>query len=315
MGGLSGSLRAESTGQSDFVEVPVSADTSLMEWTPDFNLGGQSDLPAGTLGANAGTMRSRVLLRFDLREFPAGLRVESAFVRWEVTREPVVPPVASFGLHRVLVGWEEGQGSGNLPGGERAVAGESTWGSQAFGTSNWSEPGMGSGVDYEVLPDATEEVSGLGMYEFEVGAQGVATVQGWIEDPSRNHGWLLRTDDESVARSARRWGSREGGKGAVLRMRVTGMEMAPRFTGIEVMGDEVRLRFVGANGVTYDMQATAEPGAAEWPVIETLPPVEGGEERMVTLTGPLAAQQYYRLFRRPRRARGVRRRLRPSWAR
>lgn len=291
------------------------ADTSLMEWTPDFNLGGQSDLPAGTLGANAGRMRSRVLVRFDLGGFPAGLQVETAFVRWEVTREPVVPPVARFGLHRVLVGWEEGRGTGGLPGGEAALAGESTWGSKAYGTLNWSEPGMGLGVDYQAIPDATEEVSGQGMYEFEVGAQGVATIQGWIEDPSRNHGWLLRTEDESVARSARRWGSREGGKGAVLRIRVTSLEMAPRFTGIEVMGDEVRLRFVGANGVTYDLQATAEPGAAEWPVIETLPPMAGGEERVVTLSGALAAQQYYRLFRKPRRARGVRRRLRPSWER
>lgn len=305
-------VMAQPTGTSELVEVAVSADTSLMEWTPEFNLGGQSDLPAGTLGANAGTLRSRVLVRFDLAGLPPGGVVEAAFVRWKVTREPVAPAMTRFGLHRVLVPWEEGQGTGPLPGGAPALVGESTWGSQASGGSSWSEPGLGPGTDFEAIADATESVSGLGVYEFEVGAQGVSTVQDWLGNPSRNHGWLLRTEDESVARSARRWGSREGGQGAVLRIRLGGWEAAPRFTGIEVGEDEVRLHWVGAKGVTYELQASADPGAVVWPVADILLPMEGGEERTVTLPGRLAAERYYRLFRRPRRGRGGRGRLRPS---
>jgi hypothetical protein len=46
-----------------------------------------------------------------------------------------------------------------------------------------------------------------------------ADVQSWLG--TANHGWLLLSDDEGTIRTARRFGSKEGGTGARLTVEYT----------------------------------------------------------------------------------------------
>jgi hypothetical protein len=161
-----------------------------------------------------------MLLRFDVEaELTAGATIKAAFLRLTVARVPASPSPSQFGLHRVMVAWQEGDKQGGSPGGAAATSGETTWSERLRGEAAWSEPGGRRGADFELEPSATEAIEGLGTYEFELGAKGVAEIQGWLADPAQNHGWALIAKDEVTARTARRFATRESGKGPVLVIR------------------------------------------------------------------------------------------------
>lgn len=193
----------------EIIALPLARDTGLFELDPDFNLGTQRDLPAGALGDMGDRRRCRILFQVDLTPLPEG-EVMAARYRVEVTMEPQSGRRAStFALHRILVPWSEGRQRGDLPGGQPAEEGETTWAARAHPDLGWSLPGGALGVDYAADPSATAEVSRTGEVVFAFNAKGRADLESMRDDPASNHGWVLLSQSEDEPKTARRFASRE----------------------------------------------------------------------------------------------------------
>src|SRR3954471_4718429 len=99
-----------STRSDTIITLKPSADTALFELNPDLNLGGGTDMPAGS---TAETNRSRALIRFNLSQIPANATVSSASLTVTVDKVPSSGVGSVFGLYRVLKNWGEGTGVAN----------------------------------------------------------------------------------------------------------------------------------------------------------------------------------------------------------
>jgi len=189
-----------------------SADTSLMEIAPTNNNGGQAWLLSGKIQNDV--YRVRALMKFDFSGLPTNAIVLSARLTVEVTRQPGDGLAnAPFGLYRMLRPWGEGNKVAiTVPGqGLPATDGEATWGHAFFPTNAWSAPGGASGVDFSDSESSFQFIYGTGQspYHFESTPELVADVQGWVNNPQINYGWMLLCDNEATIFTARRFGSRE----------------------------------------------------------------------------------------------------------
>src|SRR6476660_1094129 len=116
--------------RADTAVLTASADTTLIETAPDNNLGGAPIVNSGT---TQNFTRNRGLFRFDFTgQIPPGSHITRVDFIVEVTGQPkddFTP--SSFGLHRVLRAWGEGDKVSPDPShpgqGAPATAGEATW--------------------------------------------------------------------------------------------------------------------------------------------------------------------------------------------
>jgi len=199
--------------QAMVTNIAIEADTFIVARSPANNVGGGTHVAVGRDGS-AGDGRRRGLFRFDLSGIPPGAVVISATFRASVVGAPLTGSVNStFALHRVAAEWGEGDNSvGPFPQqGSPASTGEVTWNSRQHGIAAWSA----GGGDYDATAAASTFVSGVGSYAWaDTGL--VAVVQGWIDDPSANHGVIMFSQLEGTGRTARKFGSREGGTPSIL---------------------------------------------------------------------------------------------------
>ena len=112
------------------------------------------------------------------------------------------PDSRTVELHRLLADWGEGTSSGRGSGGA-STPGDVTWIHRFFPTELWDSPGG----DFEPAVSATVSVGDTGSYTWGPTPQMGADVQGWLDSPSSNFGWLLK-GDEGI-RSTKRFDSRE----------------------------------------------------------------------------------------------------------
>ena len=191
---------------------PVS-DTTLTEFAPNNNLGGTAFVNAGSSGVNANGARNRALYRFDFSSIPANSKIKSAAVTLEVAFAPGAAQSSSFALHRMLRSWGEGDKDSTgeqSPGvGLPATANEATWNSPfAFTTNTWTAPGASN--DFSSTVSSRTDVYDVGDFPvFSSTAQLVADVQYWLDHPTNNFGWMLKTESEDVFFTARRFTSHE----------------------------------------------------------------------------------------------------------
>lgn len=197
--------------KADTVYLRPSADTTLHEYFPDNNLGAQIHFNAGTTQNGP---RTRGLMAFDIAAaIPPGSTINSVSLTLEVVGQPVDGDAPSnFGLHRMLVGWGEGAGSGNPPFlGRPAMPGEANWTHRLAGSTPWAAPGGLAGVDFMAQFSSDTFIYGVNFspYLFDTTARLVADVQLWLDQPAQNFGWMLLTQSENEIFSARRFASRE----------------------------------------------------------------------------------------------------------
>lgn len=174
--------------------------------------------PAGTIANGAGMyifvgttaqpLDRRALVAFDVAgEIPAGATILSAELILQASRVASADEQA-ITLHAVTESW--GEGTSDAPGqegaGTAAAPGDATWLHRMAPGTLWAQEG-GSFV-----PGASAmlAVGGLGSYSWGSTPDMVNDVQGWLDDPSSNFGWLLLMSD-GVSGSAKRFNSRENG--------------------------------------------------------------------------------------------------------
>ena len=155
-------------------------------------------------GNNNRRLARRALIAFDVAgNIPAGSTITTVSLTLNVSRtqaggEPVE-------LHRLLADWGEGAsvGAGNQGGGGAAAPGDATWIHRFSGGETWAAPGG----DFSPTVSANITV-GVGGAHTWSSAQMVADVQGWLNDPSSNFGWLL-SGPEAGPQTAKRFDSKE----------------------------------------------------------------------------------------------------------
>jgi hypothetical protein len=163
-------------------------------------------------GSNMHGSRNRGLVKFDISEIPSGSVITSATISVSVVGIPTDGPASSvFEFHRMLRSWGEGSelpliGAGQ---GFPATTNEATWNDRfAFADAPWLNPGGEEDVDWSTSITTAKTISDENYYTFAEG-QTAADIQYWLDSPEQNFGWMLKSSDEAVFSSARRFGSRE----------------------------------------------------------------------------------------------------------
>jgi hypothetical protein len=242
--------------------------------------GSAADMVIGTQGANVGFKKSRGLIQFDVSSIPAGAVVTFVTLRLTATRSPLSPAASDFHLHRMLRPWD------GL---------ESTWSVRLDPDENWETPGGQPGTDYAEASSASVHVTGTGGYTFGSTSGLVADVNAWLANPASNHGWLVKTEDESVAFTARRWSSREAASGApVLEVQFEPAAPPVSISSTAIVGTDFCLRFNARPGKSYVVERRERVDSGSWDVVTTLPPAaEAGEVAVCDALG--AGPRFYRV--------------------
>lgn len=183
--------------------------------------------PAGALSNGAGqslfagltndTFVRRAILHFDLASsaIPAASTIDS--VRLTLNMRRTIAGSRTVALHRVTADWgEAGSNAGGAEGmGAPAQPGDATWIHQFYDTDLWAAPGG----DFAAAASASVPVGNVGPYTWGSTAQLVADVQGWLDNPASNLGWIL-IGDESAKATAKQFDSRESSVGIRPELRV-----------------------------------------------------------------------------------------------
>ncbi len=145
----------------------------------------------------------RTLLAFDVAgNIPAGATILSAKLTLYLSKT-FKASEQTVALHRVLANWGEGasDATGEEGGGANAAAGDATWRHTFFNTQFWTN----LGGDYTPAASANQTVADTGsFYTWGSTPEMVADVQGWLNAPANNFGWLLMSN-ESANGSAKRF--------------------------------------------------------------------------------------------------------------
>ena len=159
------------------------------------------------VGNNAGGQARRTVISFDIAgDIPVGSTIQNVTLTLRMSRTRAGPE--TINLHRLLADWGEGtsNASGNEGTGTSSASEDATWVHRFFNSASWSTPGG----DFSSAFSASTSVGGLGSYTWGSTSQLVADIQGWVDDPSSNFGWIL-IGDEAASQTAKRFDSRENG--------------------------------------------------------------------------------------------------------
>jgi hypothetical protein len=202
-------------GSAGAVTVDLGAlkDTTIFQNNPDNSAGGQTQFFSGT---NSATSPRRALIAFDIAgSIPAGSTITS--VDLMLTLSQVAGGgmgggggSPTIGLHEIGQNWGEGSVSAGSGQGSPASAGDATWNSAMHGSVLWAA----AGGDFDPSASASQTIVGTTTdvsYIWASTVALVADVQGWLDNPSSNFGWLLRNEDETSAQTVRAFYSHEFG--------------------------------------------------------------------------------------------------------
>lgn len=180
-------------------------DNTIYSNLPNNSNGAGENFTSGAI--NGGPVR-RGLLMFDLSSIPAGATITAVSLRMVMNR--TVSGANNVSLHRLNENWGEGAsdaGGGADGNGAPAELGDATWvctfSDGAGGcTTSWSTAG---GV-FQPAASGTTSVGGPAAYTWS-SAQMITNVQGWLNTPATNFGWVI-IGAEGTPQSAKRFSSR-----------------------------------------------------------------------------------------------------------
>jgi hypothetical protein len=260
------------------------ADTSLLESNPTNNLGKVVSIPAGTTAQG----RSRILLRFDLTQLPANAAIISADLTIVAVNENAQHQSSTFGLNRLLRDW--GEGTGTLNSGDPAKPSEATWTSRFHPSLLWSAPGGAASVDYVATASATQFVDALGSYTFSSTPSMVGDVQGWVDNPGTNFGWILISQSEGTAFTVRRFAAREDPvQFPVLTVHYA---LRPIISQPVVAGNQVQFSFQAESNMSYTVESRSQVNSGTWASLTNFPAQATSGTRRVTDSKTNATRLY-----------------------
>lgn len=190
--------------QADQVVLTTVADNTLIEDPSGaYSCGAAQYFFAGRVGTNGGSTLRRGTIRFNLATIPAGSTITSVSLRLYCSAAGLTTqyPVS---LKKMNASWGEGSSTAFGGGGAPSTDGDATWLHRFYPNTPWSS----AGGQFASTASATRQVAGQGYYTWASTPQLVADVQGWLDNPATNFGWLVQ-GNETVLQSAKRFDSRE----------------------------------------------------------------------------------------------------------
>ena len=181
--------------------------------------------PGLYVGSNTAGWSRRALLAFDVvGAVPAGSTITEVTLTLRSTRaHGSTNPIR---MHRLTANWGEGTSFAPDPAGSgtTATVGDATWSHRFWDAA---PPGGSGGTlwaveggDFVQPVSSTVNVSGTGAYVWPSTATLVADVQGMLDNPASNFGWVLIAN-EALLSSAKRFASREYTTNTAYRPRLT----------------------------------------------------------------------------------------------
>lgn len=188
------SLVAAAPAAADVVSLVPGRDNTLYEQASGtLSNGAGPSFFAGRTAQVTNSIR-RGLVWFDVAgAVPAGAVISAASLRLSLTATS--GGVFAVGLHRVNASWGEGASDAGEQGGAGtlAQAGDATWIHREYSGTLWATPGG----EFVAAASATIPVGDMGNYTWASNAAMIANVQGWLDAPANNHGWLVRGTESS----------------------------------------------------------------------------------------------------------------------
>lgn len=203
---LAGALVAlAGAARADVLSLTAVRDTTL--WNDVAGSVANGSGPVMIVGRSGGSSSApirRGLVRFDIAALvPAGSVVNSVQLVLANTSGNTGP--RNVRVHRVLADWGEGASSTSSGQGAPAQSGDATWLHRFYPSSSWSTPGG----DFAASASTVLSVDQLGIHTWPSTTAAVADVQGWLDTPGSNFGWLLKLDVETVSQTTKVFGTRE----------------------------------------------------------------------------------------------------------
>jgi len=278
------------------VTIIPSQDATLLHVSPSNSIGSGDAVIAGT--TQAGT-RNRALLRYNVSgSVPAGSRVIAARFTIAATRQSGEAPVGvPYGLHRMLTSWGEGANVPPNPAsglGLPANPGDATWATRFFPTNAWAAPGGLEETDYSAQITSSVYIDSLGVYEFESTFEMAADVQFWLDHPTSNFGWMLKSESEEIYFSARKFASRESADETLAPQLAIDYLAPPLIGAPRLTNGAIEFSFDGDAGGAYSVVASpALAGTNVWTEVTNF----GYLFTSATLTARIGATNAQRFFR------------------
>jgi hypothetical protein len=203
---------AVGSGGAATISIVPSKDNTLYEYDPTVgdvsNALGNRFFTGTTV---VGKIR-RGVLAFDIAgNVPPGSTIIAASLSMNMSKT-IDGTARTTELHKLLADW--GEGTSHAPGeegsGAPATPNDATWRHRFFNTIFWTT----QGGDFSPTVSASQSVGTVGQYIWS-SAQMVADVQGWLDNPASNFGWLV-LGDESTSPTAKRFDTRESASPPVL---------------------------------------------------------------------------------------------------
>jgi len=195
---------------ADIVSLQASKDNSLYSESGSLSNGAGNYFFAGR--TNSGNTR-RGLIAFDVAAaIPAGSTITQVTLTLYMSQSQA--GLETVALHRVLTDWGEGTSAagGQEGGGGSAADGDATWLYTFYNSTNpptspaWASPGG----DYFVFLSASKAIGTTGSYTWASTLALLVDVQGWVDNPSTNFGWIL-IGNEGQTQTTKRFNSRSNG--------------------------------------------------------------------------------------------------------
>jgi len=198
-------LSASAAAQS--VSLAAERDTSLYSESTGSSNGAGDHMFTGR--TDSGSFR-RALLAFDVAgAVPAGSTVTGVTLTLYLSRTKT--NALDVSLHQLLADWGEAGSDafGEEGTGIAAELGDATWSHRFWDTTLWTNPGG----DFSATVSATTSV-GIQTGYYAWSSPGiVADVQGWLDAPATNYGWLILADT-SADKETKRFDTRENPDGS-----------------------------------------------------------------------------------------------------
>jgi len=159
----------------------------------------------------------RGVLAFDIAgNIPSGSTITAVSLSANMSRAPSNTAYVTE-LHKLLADW--GEGTSIAPGeegdGAPATPNDVTWRHRFFDTIFWTT----QGGDFSATVSASQMVGEIGQYTWS-STQMAADVQGWLDNPASNFGWLMLGDEVDIL-TAKRFDTRESTNPPVLAVTYT----------------------------------------------------------------------------------------------
>jgi FtsP/CotA-like multicopper oxidase with cupredoxin domain len=145
----------------------------------------------------------RGLIAFNLTDVPPGSIISAATLTLYMSRTR--DTANNVLLHRLLGNWGEGASNAGQEEGRgiQALPGDATWYHRFYPTSSWAS----AGGDFVASASATAAVNKEGFYSWSSPGL-VADVQGWLNNPGSNFGWVIKGDESNI-KTSKRFDTRE----------------------------------------------------------------------------------------------------------